>query len=239
MGPGRGRGGAGAGPGGHLRRGRVLCGEGLGAPGGSPVVGRLGRRVGGSCLHVGDPCQVPPRVSPSLPSPRAPGGGFSGPRRQLRTPETGPWSPARLPSCRFRAPCPPLARPSAGTRSDPRPAWRCQDTPDTPIYSAGVGEEEAAIRGDLEKELASPVEERVLGQPDTPTRQPRLRHGVGAAEVLNVGRVQPPSPPGWALLPAFSQGLDSEPCGTSGGQEAGPPAHPAGALSVAVQPPEP
>lgn len=161
-------------------------------------------------------------------------GGSSGPPR----PGPGPLLHA-VPSCHFRAPCPPLARPSAGTRSHPRPAGRCQDTPDTPIYSAGVGEEEAAIRGDLEKELVSPVEERVLGQPDTPTRQPRLRHGVGAAVVLNVGRVQLPSPPGWALLPAFSQGLDSEPCGTSGGQEAGPPAQPAGALSVDVQPPEP
>lgn len=81
-----------------------------------------------------------PRVSPSLPSPRVPRGWVLGSRTSgaLRgssgPPQPGPGPLLHpVPSCCFRVPCPPLARPSAGTRSHPRPAGRCQDTPDTPI----------------------------------------------------------------------------------------------------------
>lgn len=232
QGQGWGRGGATAGAG--------FCARGPGVPGGSPVVGRLGGEGGGPVFMWEILARLPPRVSPrpSLPL-GLQGGGFSGPRRP-QDPATGPWSP----SAAFHpaASGPPALLwpgPQRASRSHPRSAGRCQDTPDTPIYSAGVGEEEAAIRGDLEKELGVPSGGEGLGQPDTPTRQPRLRHGVGAAEVLNVGRVQPPFTPRVGPPPGLLARTGLRALWHIEGPGSRAPAHPAGALSVAVQPPGP
>lgn len=111
-------------------------GRGPGRPwGGSPEVGSL---LGASYLHVGNPCQVPPRVSQE-PGSREP----PGPSEAAQTPRSRPWTPSAPHS--FLLLLGPL--PSSGQALS-----RCQVTPqacrEVPGHTrhshrAGVGEEAA------------------------------------------------------------------------------------------------
>ena len=138
---------------------------------GSLVVGRLREVLLSSCGRSlpGDPKGVP---EPSLPSGSQGVGSreqdLRGPQRQLRTPAAGPWSPS-APRSILLLPGPLPSSGQALSRHQVTPQ-ACREVPGHTRYShrTGIGEEEAAIREDSEKELLSPAEERVPGQQTPP-----------------------------------------------------------------------